>query len=205
MSVATLSRFTVPLASDQSATAQGILMPKLKWRFRAILENFGVSSPRSEVTKQIMDITRPSLSFETLTLDIYNSKVNLAGKYTWEPITINVRDDVNGAVSRLIGEQIQKQMDFFEQASAASGINYKFVTRYEMLDGGNGAFDANVLETWELVGCYIESVNYNDMNYATSEHATISLTVRFDNAVQSPRETGIGADVGRAISAVATG
>lgn len=205
MAVATLSRFSVPLASDQSATSQGLLMPKLKWRFRTILENFGVSTPRSEITKQVIDVTRPSLAFETFTIDIYNSKVNLAGKYTWEAITINLRDDVNGAVSRLVGEQVQKQFDFFEQASAASGIDYKFVTRYEILDGGNGAFEANVLETWELCGCYIESVNYNDLNYATSEPATIALTIKFDNAIQSPRETGIGADVGRTLGALATG
>ena len=36
MSVATLSKFTVPLASDQSASSQGLLMPKLQYRFRFI-------------------------------------------------------------------------------------------------------------------------------------------------------------------------
>ena len=30
MSISSLSRFTVPLASDQSASNQGMLMPKLK-------------------------------------------------------------------------------------------------------------------------------------------------------------------------------
>lgn len=205
MSIATLSRFTVPLASDQSSSAQGVLMPKLKYRFRTILENFGVSTPRSEITKQVTDITRPSLSFETFTLDIYNSKVNLAGKHTWEAITVNMRDDATGAVQRLVGEQIQKQLDFFEQASAASGIDYKFLTRYEVLDGGNGAFAPNVLETWELSGCYIESVAYGDMNYATSEAATIALTIKFDNGIQTPRATGLGADVGRTLGVAATG
>jgi hypothetical protein len=46
---------------------------------------------------------------------------------------------LNNSVSKLVGEQVQKQFDFFEQASAASGIDYKFTTRIEMLDGGNGA------------------------------------------------------------------
>ena len=43
MAVSTLSKFTVPLASDQSASSQGLLMPKLQYRFRVVLENFGVS------------------------------------------------------------------------------------------------------------------------------------------------------------------
>ena len=68
MAISTLSKFTVPLANDQSAGSQGLLMPKLQYRFRAILENFGVSTPRSELTKQIMDITRPDLNFEILLL-----------------------------------------------------------------------------------------------------------------------------------------
>ena len=41
MSIASLSRFTVPLASNQSSSTQGMLMPKLKYRFRVSFENFG--------------------------------------------------------------------------------------------------------------------------------------------------------------------
>ena len=115
MAISTLSKFTVPLASDQSANTQGLLMPKLQYRFRLVLENFGVSTPRSEITKQVQDVTRPSVSFDDITLDVYNSRVYMAGKHTWEPITINLRDDVNNSVSKLCGEQIQKQYDFFEQ------------------------------------------------------------------------------------------
>ena len=205
MAISTLSKFTVPLANEQSAGSQGLLMPKLQYRFRAILENFGISTPRSELTKQIMDITRPDLNFEQITLDVYNSRVYMAGKHTWNPITINIRDDVNNAVTKLVGEQIQKQFDFFEQSSAASGIDYKFTARVEMLDGGGGASTPNVLETFELYGAYIEAVNYNTLNYATSEAATISLTVRYDNAIQTPQGTGIGTAVTRTLGTLATG
>ena len=205
MAISTLSKFTVPLANDQSSGSQGLLMPKLQYRFRAILENFGVSTPRSEITKQIVDITRPNLTFDQVTLDVYNSRVYVAGKHTWEPITITIRDDVNNSVSKLVGEQIQKQFDFFEQASAASGIDYKFTTRIEMLDGGNGASAPNVLETWEIYGAYVENVNYNTLAYATSDPATITLLVRYDNAVQTPQGTGIGTAVGRTLGTLTTG
>ena len=205
MAISTLSKFTVPLANDQSSASQGLLMPKLQYRFRVVLENFGVSTPRSEITKQVVDVTRPNLSFEEVTLDVYNSKVRLAGKHTWEAITLTLRDDVNNSVSKLVGEQVQKQFDFFEQASAASGLDYKFTTRIEMLDGGNGATAPGVLETWELYGSFVQSVNYNTLAYGTSEPVTITLAIRYDNAVQTPQGTGIGSAVTRTIGTLSTG
>ena len=205
MAISTLSKFTVPLANDQSAQSQGLLMPKLQYRFRVILENFGVSTPRSELTKQVVDVTRPDLSFDQITLDVYNSRVYMAGKHTWNPITLNIRDDVNNAVSKLVGEQVQKQFDFFEQSSAASGIDYKFTARTEILDGGQGASEPTVLETFELYGAYVESVNYNTLAYNTSDPATISLSIRYDNAIQTPQGTGIGSAVTRTLGTLATG
>ena len=205
MAISTLSKFTVPLANDQSSASQGLLMPKLQYRFRVILENFGVSTPRSELTKQVIDVTRPNLTFDDVTLDVYNSRVYLAGKHTWEAITLNLRDDVNNSVSKLVGEQVQKQFDFFEQASAASGIDYKFTSRIEMLDGGNGATAPGILETWELYGSYVNSVNYNTLAYATSDPVTITLSIRYDNAVQTPLGTGIGTALTRTIGSLSTG
>ncbi len=196
---------TVPLASGDSASNQGLLMPKLQYRFRVSLENFGVSTPTTELTKQVIDVTRPNVSFDQMTIDIYNSRVYLAGKHTWEPITINLREDVNNNVQKLTGEQLQKQFDFYEQSSAASGQDYKFTTRMEILDGGNGVNTPTVLETFELYGCYLESANYNTLAYATSEPVTVTLAVRYDNAVQSPQGTGIGTAVGRTVNTLVTG
>ena len=184
MAVASLTRFTVPVASDQSAQSQGLLMPKLGYRFRVMFENFGVTTPRTELTKQVVDFTRPEVSFDDITIDVYNSRVRMAGKHTWSDITVNIRDDALGNVARLVGEQLQRQFDFFEQSSAASGSDYKFTTRCEMLDGGNGADEPQVLETWEIYGCFIQSVNYNQVQYSSSDPVQITMTLRFDNALQ---------------------
>jgi len=196
---------TVPLASDQSSATQGLLMPKLKYRFRVVFENLGVSTPRTELTKQVMDFTRPNLSFGEIEIPIYNSRIYLAGKQEWQPVTVNFRDDASGSVAKLLGEQLQKQMDFVEQASAASGIDYKFITRCEVLDGGNGASTPNVLETWELYGCYLSSVDYGSLDYASNDPATIQMTVRFDNALQTPIGDGLGATVARTTGETITG
>jgi hypothetical protein len=204
MAVSSLSRMTVPLASDQSTPSQGLLMPKLKYRFRVTFQNFGVSQPTTELTKQVVDFARPSVEFAEIAVPIYNSTIKLAGKYTWADIACNIRDDAAGNVSKLVGEQLQKQLDFMEMASASSGIDYKFLTVFEVLDGGNGTSTPVALETWELYGCYLKSVNYNDMNYGTSEAATITMTITFDNANQVAGE-GVGNTIARTVGDVATG
>jgi len=204
MAVSSLTKMTVPLASDQSNPNQGLLMPKLKYRFRVIFENFGVSTPRTELTKQVMTFTRPQVTFADIDVPIYNSTIKLAGKYTWGDITVQLRDDAGGNVSRLVGEQLQKQLDFMEMASASSGIDYKFLTRFEVLDGGNAAGEAIALETWEIYGCYLKEVNYNNMDYSLNEVASINMIMRFDNANQTQGE-GVGNAIGRTVGDVATG
>ena len=205
MAVSSLQRMTVPLASDQSSSVQGLLMPKLKYRFRVMFENLGISKPTTELTKQVVSASRPNLTFEEITLPIYNSTLKLAGRHSWADVTISVRDDASGSVSKLVGEQLQKQMDFLEMASAASGIDYKFLTKIEVLDGGNGAATPVVLETWELYGCYLKGANYGDLNYGTNEAATIELSITYDNANQTPNGTGVGTAIGRTLGDVVTG
>ena len=180
-------------------------MPKLKYRFRVTFLNFGVSQPTTELTKQVIDFKRPSVEFAQIDVPIYNSTIKLAGKHTWADITCNLRDDAGGNVSKLVGEQLQKQLDFLEQASAASGIDYKFTTVLEILDGGNGTEAPTVLETWEIYGGYLKSVDYGEANYSSSEAMTVAMTITFDNALQSPNGTGVGSTVGRTVGDVATG
>jgi hypothetical protein len=187
MAVSSLSKMTVPLASDQSQSTQGVLMPKLKYRFRVIFENFGAAqnaAPVTELTKQVIDFTRPTVTFAQIDLPIYNSTIKMAGKHSWGDVTCNLRDDAGANVQKLVGEQLQKQLDFMEMASASAGIDYKFITRFEVLDGGNGAVQPIVLESWELYGCYLKEVNYGDANYGSSEAMTVALGITFDNANQ---------------------
>jgi hypothetical protein len=191
MAVASLSKFTVPtgLPSDSTSNTTGLLMPKLKYRFRATFTSFGAQSGTTpsvtELTRQVQDIKRPNVNFNPVTIDVYNSKVFLMGKPEWQETTVTLRDDVTGAVSKLVGQQIQKQFDFMEQASAPSGINYKFRLTFDMLDGGNGNIAPVVLESWDLEGCFLSQVDYGDMAYNSSDPALITLNVKFDNATQT--------------------
>jgi hypothetical protein len=69
-----------------------------------------------------------------------------------------------------------------------------------------------VLETFELYGCFVQNADYGDNNYATNEHMTVALTIRYDNMVQFAAGAastsaigGIGALVGRTVGEAVTG
>ena len=204
MPIASLSRFTVPLSATQSAATQGLLMPKLKYRFRVTLDSFGVGGVQStELTKQVITVDRPVITFEEIKIPVYNSTVKLLGKHSFGDAKLKLRDDASGVVTKKIGEQMQKQFDFFEQSGAASGTDYKFRMRVEILDGGNGAYEPVTLESFEYLGCFIKGATYAGGDYSSNEPMDIELTITYDNAIQleSPggASSGIGLDVGRVV------
>ena len=203
MATASQSLFNMTVATDNASGNQGLLMPKLQYRFRVNFLNFGTGNGL-DLTKQVVDVSRPQVQFQEITLPVYNSTIYLSGKHQWQAITVNVRDDASGTVAKAIGAQVQKQFDFVEQASAATGQDYKFQMNIEILDGGNGTHTPVSLETWELYGCFIASANYNNLNYGTNDVVTIQLSIRFDNAIQSPLQSGIGYNTGRALSGGST-
>lgn len=201
MPITTLQNLSVP--TEGAGSNSSLLMPKLQYRFRTIFESFGTTGDTREMTRQVMNVTKPNLTFEQITLDAYNSRTYLAGKHTWEPVTITLREDANNNIQKLIGQQLQRQFDFFEQSSAVSGGSYKFQTKIEVLDGGNGNTNgANIIDRFHLVGCYIESANYNNLDYTTNDPTQITLTIRYDNAIQygtgGEEQSGIGETTARA-------
>jgi hypothetical protein len=159
----------------------GLLMPKLKYRFRVRFVNFGPIAGGLELTQQVMSCTKPSITYAEIPLDAYNSKAYVHGKHEWSTVDITLRDDITNVISKLVGHQVQKQVNHFQQTAYAAGQNYKFNTIIEQMDGGNDV----VLEQWNLEGCWITSVNWGDLDYSASDAQTIQMTVRFDNATQA--------------------
>jgi len=43
------------------------------------------------------------------------------------------------------------------------------------------------------------------LNYSASEPVTITLSIRYDNAIQTPQGVGIGSAIGRTINTLSTG
>lgn len=162
----------------------GILQPKLKHRWRVTFANLGGGVDSQPLSLQAINVTRPSLTFDEIQLDRYVSRAWVAGKYTFEPITITFEDDVTSLAALALQSQLQKQQFLTGAegpflAAAGEGSLYKFVMYIDMLDGNE-----QVIEKWIVEGCWIKDINYNELDYAASEAVQITVTVRYDHARQ---------------------
>lgn len=164
--------------ADEGAT----LMPKLQYRFRVTFTNLGGTAEGPLVTKNVISVTRPALDHDDVTVDTYNSKIRLAGKHMWQDVTLVLRDDVDSNVIKQLGQQMSRQVNHNTQTSRRAGSNYKFSMKIETLDGSNDGNDNAVLDSWELVGAFIPSIQYGDLNYGTSDVVQVTATIRYDNA-----------------------
>ncbi len=178
-----LKNFSVQTSNGEN---EALLMPKLKFRFRVEFSGLGNKDDTDilQMTRQIVDVKRPSVKFDEQKIEVYNSRINYIGKPTWNDITVTVRDDVSSMTTGVIARQIQKQFDFYEQSIATSAGDYKFDMSIEMTDGNNGSQKASIIEKWVCYGCMITQADYDSLDYKTSEAVQIKLTIKMDNCVQ---------------------
>jgi len=193
--MATLSNFGIPGAGA------GILHPRLKNKFRITFQNMGqlvAGTNTRNLTMQVTNITLPNLTFEEVTLHRYNSTAYVAGKHSWEPISVTVEDDIGGLAATVVKAQLETQgriigvdLDGRWLNTAATGTDYKFGAKIEQLDGDEG-----VVQTWILEGCMITGADFGDRDYSASEAATITMQVRFDHARHVESGGGYGTALG---------
>lgn len=189
--MATLSQVGIPGAGF------GILHPKQrhKWQVKFVgLARLVPGASSRELTRQATNFTRPTLEFEEIAIHRYNTIAYVAGKHSWNQITLTLEDDITGLASYAVEGQLETQQRLIGADlpgaylnSAASGSDYKFGTILEQLDGGE-----NVIETWKLEGCFIVSADYGDLDYTSSDAATITLSLRYDHASHLLNGVGLG-------------
>jgi len=174
-----------------------ILQPMIKNRFKVSF-NMG-DTIDDALTIQAITADKPKLSFEEITLDRYNSRAYIPGKHVFETINVVFESDIGGRVVSILQEQLERQQKLISMASAPrmpsarAGGDLKFGTVIEQLDG-----DDQVFETWFLDGCWLQNVDFGDLDYAASETVKITATIRFDHARQ--RISGIE---GKAVGGIA--
>jgi hypothetical protein len=144
----------------------------------------GGGADSQPVSMQAITVTRPKVQFEEIVLHRYNSISYIAGKHSWDPITLTLQDDVTGSASAVVQAQLQKQQWLIGAegqwlAAAGEGSLYKFVTYLDQLDGND-----QVVEKWTIEGCHLNSVGYDQLDYSVGEPVTIELNIRYDHARQ---------------------
>lgn len=175
------------LIMDMGVRGNGgeILHPQVKNKWRLTFNGIGGLVDSQGLTFQAITCDRPKLGFEKITLDRYNSRAYIAGKYQFEPINVTFEADIGGRVSSVIRAQLESQQQIIGMGSAPRlpsalrGQDYKFSITQEVLDGDN-----TPLEIWYIEGAYIENADFTDLDYSASETIKITLTLSYDHARQ---------------------
>ncbi len=121
--------------------------------------------------------TRPQIVFDETPIDYINVKRWVAGKPTWQPINISLWDPIVPSASQKVMEWIRL---CFENVSGRMGYAqfYKKEINLKMLDPVGA-----VVQDWLIQGTWIQDANFNDLDYAVSDPADISLVLRYDQAI----------------------
>ena len=143
--------------------------PKLKNRFMMNID--GVPA------YLIKTANRPSLESDEVILEHMNVTRYIKGKSRWQPIDITLYDPVVPSAAQQVIEWIRLGHESVTGRDGYSDFYKKNITFN--LVGPVG----DVVEEWELVGCYIQTANFGDLSFEDTTPVEITLTLKYDYAV----------------------
>jgi len=127
----------------------------------------GVDENTSNILgRQVMSVERPVINFDMSELREKMIPSYIHSIIRFDPITIDFRDDVNGAVTKILYDSLIAQNDHTLE---------DFDIRIEVLDNVYTVVDYYILKR-----CYIQNVVGSGLNYADSTDALISVTIGFE-------------------------
>ena len=143
--------------------------PKLKNRF--------VMSVDGIPAYLIKTANRPSIEFEEVELSHMNVKRYVKGKASWQPVEITLYDPIVPSAAQAVMEWVRLS---HESVTGRDGYSdfYKKDVDIEVL-GPVG----DKVESWKLKGAWIQSANFNDLDFSSSDPIDIEVTLRYDYAI----------------------
>ncbi len=106
---------------------------------------------------------RPQITFEEIELNHINVKRYLKGKGTWEPLEITLYDPIVPSGAQAVMEWVRLHHESVTGRDGYSDFYKKNVT-FNLLDPVGA-----VVEEWELKGAMIQSANFGDMDFSSSD------------------------------------
>ena len=143
--------------------------PKLKNRF--IMNIDGINA------YLVKTMNRPTIESETVELAHMNVTRYVKGKSKWSPIDITLYDPIVPSAAQQVIEWIRLGHESVTGRDGYSDFYKKNVTFN--LVGPVG----DVVEEWELVGCFITNTNFGDLSFEDSTPVEITCTLTYDYAI----------------------
>ena len=121
--------------------------------------------------------TRPNIAIEELEIPYINHKRYVAGKASFETLSITLHDPIAPSGAQQVMEWVRTH---FESVSGRAGYAdfYKRDIQLKMLDPVG-----TVVELWDIRGAFLTAADFGSLDYSTNEASEISLTVRYDQCV----------------------
>ena len=143
--------------------------PKLKNRF--IMQIDGINAYLIKATK------RPSLESDEIMLEHMNTTRYVKGKTRWQPLDITLYDPVVPSAAQQVMEWIRLS---HESVTGRDGYSdfYKKTVTFNLL-GPVG----DIVEEWELKGCFVQSADFGEVAFDSSDPIEITATLRYDYAI----------------------
>jgi hypothetical protein len=120
---------------------------------------------------------RPTIQFETVTLDHINVKRKLKGKGEWQDITITLYDPIVPSGAQAVMEWIRLGHESITGRDGYADFYKKDIDFYLLGPVGDK------IEQWKLKGAFISQANFGDLSFDSNEVATIELTLSYDYAI----------------------
>ena len=127
--------------------------------------------------------SRPNLTIEETEINYMHGKMWIPGKASWESITVTFYDvaratsdgvdNVYGWLASIYNFQDDSMKQTTIQGTGTDG-GWAGIATLDMYDGCGKS-----LETWTLSGIWPSAVNFCDLDYSSSEEATVELTLRY--------------------------
>ena len=160
---------TLNITGDASSMLANKFEPKRK--FRWVLEIDGIDAFLCKTA------SRPQLTFEETKIQWINVERKLAGRGTWGDMSVTLYDPIAPSGAQQVMEWIRLNLETVTGRSGYSDF-YKRDIVLKMLDPVG-----TVVEVWSLKGCWPADINFNDLDFSSSDAVEITLSIKIDNAV----------------------
>ena len=143
--------------------------PKLKNRFIMLIDGIPAYLIRTA--------NRPQITFEEVELDHMNIKRWVKGKGVWEQMEITLYDPIVPSGAQAVMEWVRLSHESVTGRDGYSDFYKKEIT-FQIL-GPVG----DIVEEWTLKGAWIQTANFGDLDFNSSDPNEIILTLRYDDAI----------------------
>jgi hypothetical protein len=120
---------------------------------------------------------RPSLNNNPITLDHINLKRKIKGKSEWQDLEITLYDPVVPSAAQAVMEWVRLAHESVTGRNGYADFYKKDVTINVLGPVGDK------VEEWTLKGAFPASVNFNSLDWATSDALMTNVTLAYDYAI----------------------